>query len=232
MLRVFNIVPPSLVLACAAIPSAAQSTAILQGSVVEAATGKPIPAALVIATRTTLPPFRQTVQSNSDGNFQISNLPAGAYSLCARFASDGYLDSCEWGQSAPSVAAVAGQTSSAIVIRVVKASVLKVHIQDSNQLLFQKTSAGAVPDLTIGVFGPHSIFYSTRLDSRAVTSADYHINIPFDTPLSLSVMSQALQLADATGAALPRTGIQVPFQHATGNPNPPSFSYTVLGLAH
>jgi hypothetical protein len=44
------------------------------------------------------------------------------------------------------------------------------------------------------------------------------------------IASHDLKLGDATGVALPANASQQAFQHATGDPNPKSFSFSVLGL--
>jgi hypothetical protein len=62
------------------LPGQTNSAAIL-GSVLTQV-NQPVPKAFVSATRTALPPLRQTVQSAADGSFSFHNLPAGAYYLC------------------------------------------------------------------------------------------------------------------------------------------------------
>jgi len=44
------------------------------------------------------------------------------------------------------------------------------------------------------------------------------------------VASNSLKLADAAGVALPNNASQQGFQHATGDPNPASFAFTVTGV--
>ena len=57
-------------------------TASIQGAVLNAQTLKPVPAALVIASRAGAPPFTKNTKSGGDGAFQIQGLLAGNYSLC------------------------------------------------------------------------------------------------------------------------------------------------------
>ena len=59
---------------------------------------------------------------------------------------------------------------------------------------------------------------------------DLQITVPFDMPLSLSVMSKAARLADGNGMALPVGGAQSAFRHTAGDPNPRSFIFTVTGV--
>jgi hypothetical protein len=206
------------------------NTASIQGTVTARDTKKPLAGALVIARATPAFSTHQSAQSAADGSFQLQNLPAGTYSLCVKPADDGYLDPCEWGQTASSVTVTAGQKSTGNLPTASAGSVLKIRIQDTAQLLFQKGKSGYLPDLLVGIFGPNGMFYPAHVANRDIRGLDLQLTIPFNTPLSLSVTSKAAKLADSTGVALPAGGAQAPFQHATGNPSPPSFTYTVTGV--
>src|SRR6266496_498535 len=65
--------------------------ASISGTVLDAKTLKPVPAALVIASRAGAPPFTWNTKSGGDGAFQIQGLTAGNYSLCVLAAGDQYL---------------------------------------------------------------------------------------------------------------------------------------------
>src|SRR5436305_994998 len=106
------------------IPDQAPVTSI-QGTVTDAITNKPIAKAFISATRTVLPPLRQTVQSGADGSFSIVGLPAATYTLCVQTAGDGYLDPCIWTPPAPSVTLSTGEFSSGHVLRIQPGSILK-----------------------------------------------------------------------------------------------------------
>jgi hypothetical protein len=54
--------------------------------------------------------------------------------------------------------------------------------------------------------------------------------VPRDTALNLHIASHDLKLGDATGVALPANTTKQAVQYATGDPNPKSFAFTVLGL--
>jgi len=66
--------------------------------------------------------------------------------------------------------------------------------------------------------------------SVGVTSYSYRLAVPRDTALSVYIASHDLKLGDATGAALAANASQQAFQHVTGDANPKSFSFSVLGL--
>jgi hypothetical protein len=84
----------------------------------------------------------------------------------------------------------------------------------------------------IGVFGPgpQTTFHPAHLAGRDKAGSNYQVAVPLDTPLVLSVASNSLKLADATGAGLPNNASQQGFQHVTGDPKPPSFAFTVTGV--
>ena len=63
-----------------------------------------------------------------------------------------------------------------------------------------------------------------------ITTYTYRLAVPRDTTLNFCIASHDLKLGDATGVALPANASQQAFQHATGDPNPKSFSFSVLGL--
>lgn len=207
------------------------ATGSIQGTVADAR-NKPIAGAFVIAIHSGLPPLSQNAQTGADGSYQLQGLAAGAYSLCVQVPGNGYLDPCQFGGAAGQISLTAGQQSTGNVTKLKPASILKVRVNDAGGLLFQTTKDGHEPDLLIGVFGSGAqrTFYPAHLAGRDKTGSNYQVAIPLDTPLSLSVASSSLTLGDAAGAALPNNASQQGFQHATGDPNPPSFAFTVKGV--
>jgi hypothetical protein len=233
------------VVKCVLILSAAVSIAIgqtgsasISGKVLDAKTLKPIPAALVMAVQTGLPPFSKNTKTGGDGAFQIQGLPTGKYSLCVQ-AGDGYVDTCQW--STPTVVTLAaGQTVTGTSIRLTAASILTVQVQDAQKVLSQKTKDGRRPELTLGVWGPKGLYYPARAVAApsatgarpqgGVNSYSYQVGVPRDTALKFYIASKDLKLGDAVGATLAGNASQQAFTHATGDANPKSFAFTVLGL--
>jgi Carboxypeptidase regulatory-like domain len=208
------------------------ATGNIQGTVTDASSNKPIAGAFVIAIRSGLPPISQTAQTSADGSYQLQGLTPGAYSVCVQVPGDGYLDPCRFGSPTQPITLTAGQPSLGNVMKLKPASTLKIRLNDATGLLTQYTKDGHEPDLLIGVFGsgPQRTFYPAHLVARDKTGSDYQVAIPLDTALVLSVASNSLTLADATGIALPNNSSQQGFQHATGDPSPPSFVFTVTGV--
>jgi hypothetical protein len=48
--------------------------------------------------------------------------------------------------------------------------------------------------------------------------------------MNFYIASRDVKLGDANGVALPANASQQAFQHASGDANPKSFTFTVLGL--
>jgi len=229
-----------LVLSCLVGAAMGQTDAAsISGVVLDAATNKPVPAALVLAVRTGLPPLAGNTRSGGDGAFQISRLPAGTYSLCVQVQGAPYLDPCEWNARPTTVTLLSGQPATGVSIRLRAGSILNIRVQDTQRIMSQKTRAGRPPELMVGVWGPGGLYYPAR-DTRGwipaasqdpvADSHDYQIAVPRDTALRLHVASDDLKLGDALGAALTANQSREVFQHLTGDANPKSFAFTVLGL--
>ncbi|HWQ55157.1 MAG TPA: carboxypeptidase-like regulatory domain-containing protein [Bryobacteraceae bacterium] len=213
-------------------------TVSIQGTVVDAKTQKPVPAALVVASRLGTPPSAKSTKSGGDGAFQIQGLVDGKYSLCVQ-AGDQYLDPCQWNGGPTGVVLTSGQAVAGIKIALTPASVLNVQVQDAQKVLGQKTKDGRRPELTLGVWGSRGLYYPARLAGNppaagglqgGITTYSYQLAVPRNTALKLYIASRDLKLGDSTGVALPANASQQTFQHATGDANPKSFTFFVLGL--
>jgi hypothetical protein len=221
----------------AEIASAQSGAAAISGKVLDAATNKSVPFAIVTVVRIGLPPFTRTTKSGADGTFQVQSLPAGAFSICVQAPGDRYLDPCQWSGSPRAVSLAAGQSVPGVTVSLAAASVLQVQVQDPQNAFSQKTRDGRRPELTLGVWGPKGLFYpahgasgSTSAPASAGVVHTYRLPIPRDTALKFHISSRDLKLADGAGIALPANASQQAFQHATGDANPRSFAFTVLGL--
>jgi hypothetical protein len=208
----------------------AQNTGSIQGSVVDARTQQPLSGALVIARAAASASAVQSVKAAVDGSFLLQNLAPGKYSVCVKAGDSAHLDPCDWGQATYDVTLGAGQKSLANHVAVPLGSVVKIRIQDTSQWLFQKTKTGFVPDLLVGAFDPHGIFYPASVVNRDIRGLNLELVVPFDTPLALSVASKAAKLADSNGIALPAGASQTAFQCASADSTARSFLFTVTGI--
>jgi hypothetical protein len=213
-------------------------TAGISGTVVDARTLKPVPAALVIASRVAAPPFTRNTKSGGDGAFRIQGLTPGNYLVCVQTAGDQYLNPCEWNGNPAGVTLTSAQAAAGIRIALTPASLLNVQIKDTQKALSQLTKDGRRPDLSIGVWGPGGLYYPARAVSASAGAAgpqagvdtySYQLAVPRDTALNFYIASRDLKLGDAGGVALPANVSRQSFQNATGDASPKSFTFTVLG---
>jgi hypothetical protein len=228
-----------LLLAHAALSQTAKTEpASISGMVIDAKTQKPIPAALVIASRDGTPPFTRNTKSGADGAYQIQGLTPGDYLVCVQVLNDQYLNPCEWNGAAPGVTVSSGQASTGIKIALTPASLLKVEVKDTRGALHQLTRDGRRPDLRVGVWGPDGQYHPARAQSGPTPivgsqanspTYSYQLAVPRDTALTLYIASRDLQLGDDNAVALSENTSRRAFQHVAGDSHPKSFTFTVLG---
>ena len=118
----------SILLLALVVPAAIgqTGTASIVGTILDAKTLKPIPAALVMAVRAGAPPLARNTKSGGDGAFQIHGVPAGKYLLCVQASGDGYLDPCQWSGTPTTVTLASGQAAAGVSLRLAPASLLSV----------------------------------------------------------------------------------------------------------
>jgi len=231
-----------LVLLLALHPAMAQTgmagAASISGTVVDAKTLKPVPAAVVIASRAGAPPFAKSTKSGAGGAYQIQGLTAGNYLVCVQALGAQYLNPCEWNGSPAGITLASGQEATGIKIALPPASVLNVQVKDAQKAVGQFTNNGRRPDLSVGVWGPRGLYYPARAVSAptgttgpqaGIPTYIYQLAVPCDTALNFSIASRDLKLGDANGVALSANASRQAFQHATGDANPKTFTFTVLG---
>jgi hypothetical protein len=207
----------------------AQSTASVQGTIIDAVSKKALSGAYVTAIRVGLPPASQTTISSADGSFQIQSLPPGNYSLCVQLPGGGHLNPCEWEGIVPVIALAAGQTSAGNTLQLKPGATVKVRFQDAAQNLSQKTKQGYDPDLIVGVGGPRGLFRPLHQAGKDNAGADFDLTVPSDLTLTLSVSSKSLTLADDKGGALPGNAGHQDFQCGSADPQPKQFVFTITG---
>jgi hypothetical protein len=170
------------------------------------------------------PPTIYRSVADSGGNYAITASP-GQYKLCVRplpAALSLYLDPCQWGSP---VAVTVGAGASVVPITLQKGVRFIVRVHDTKQLLPQaETVKGAavlasLTSPTVAVF-PLPVVFSDSL------IRDYRTVIPINVPMSVTVTSNTLVLADNTGA--PLSAAAMPFQvlpmdiEVTGEPLSPA----------
>jgi hypothetical protein len=188
--------------------------------------GHAISGAIVTAQLRALPPSSKTAVTASDGSFQLTSLPAGPYVLCAQVTAGGYLDPCQWTATPPAATVAAAQVS--VNITLPKGSIVKVRMQDANRQMSQKTKDGRQPHLLIGLPTPRG-FSPAHLTHQDSAGSDFEVTVPFDTNLTMHVVSRDLKLGDGRGAPLANNAARDSFLQSSGDRGPKTFQYTVLG---
>jgi len=216
------------------------ATPQVAGSVVDDA-GKPVAAARVLISHSILSagsphftapptvtgPLAATTVSDGTGNFTAINLAPGQYVACAQTTTQGgLLDPCHWAASAPSFDVVAGKVTPNVDVVMPRGVALPVHLNDPQGLLKQVT--GPVDfDLEIHLVTSKGLHYSMPIQAQGPQGRDFGIAIPFDTALSIRVLSAHFAVSDdATGNPVAQAGISalVPSGAAAQQ-----FSFTVTG---
>jgi hypothetical protein len=163
----------------------------------------PVPAPPVITG-----PLAAMVTADANGIFHVDSLAPDQYIACAETATPGFLDPCHWSASAPKFSVSAGQTTSGVKIVMAKGSVLRVHIDDPQQLL--KPVAGPVDlDFEVHVVTSNGFHHSASIQSSTAVGRDHVITIPFDSPVNLRVLSAHFAVNDQSGKSLASTGTTV-----------------------
>jgi carboxypeptidase family protein len=172
--------------------------------------GKPIPGALVSAIGTSTVPWTNVhTTTGVDGTFSFQGLSAGSYRLCVQVPSGGYLNPCDWSPAAPALHLTASESVSAFPLTVEKGSILKIRINDPNDLL------GSAPaSILMGVHTPTGLFVSTLRRAHDAAGSDYEVTIPFDTQVKLTLQANQVKLAAADGTVV-SGGSPVPVQSSS-----------------
>jgi len=165
------------------------------------------------------------VTADASGAFHVDTLAPGQYIACAETTTPGFLDPCHWSASAPVFTVTAGQTTSGVKIVMAKGSVLRVHVDDPQQFL--KPVTGTVDlDFQIHIVTNKGLHYSAPVQSSTAAARDHAITIPFDTPVSVVVLSPHYTVNDQTGKSLGAQGAAV---NAPAGTTPAPVALTVTG---
>jgi hypothetical protein len=112
-------------------------------------------------------------------------------------------------------------------VKIRKGSIVKIRMQDPNRLLSQKTRDGRQPHLLIAVAAARGLSPAHRT-GKDTAGADYEVTVPDDMRLTMQVISRDLKLGDDHGIPLANNSARDSFLHGNADPNPKTFSYTVL----
>jgi hypothetical protein len=185
-------------------PAAAQN---LSGTVTAADTGAPLTGVTVTAilrpaSFSQVPAiYRSAVDSS--GNYAIT-APPGQYLLCARPQLQSlYLDPCQWGRP---VSATVGATAVPVPFSLQKGVRFIVRVHDPNQLLPQAEAVpGAAVSASVASASVSQLLLPVVYGDGLVR--DYGTVVPTNVPMSVTISSATVVLADGTGTALAPTAV-------------------------
>ena len=186
------------------LPAQSGSHGTMLGSVTDDS-GSPVGGALVTTNLQqadgvqTGPPFTASALADSNGQFELDELPAGTYSLCAEQESAAMLNPCMWSDQAITASVTAGGTTKGVSIAMQKGVAIKVRVDDPQQLLAKN---GLADDILIGAGHGSSPFVGAQLVSKDANGKNLVLLIPADQTISMSVYSASFHLADAKGNGL------------------------------
>ena len=185
----------------------------LTGNVTAADTGATIAGASVVAVQKPTSPGQQPTifkaVTDENGFYAISAPPA-QYALCVHtMLRSLYLDPCQWGSPAQvtiGASAAASAAPQVVPLALQKGARFIVRVHDRKQVLSQaETLAGIavsafVSSASVKQF-PLPMIYS---DGNV---RDYGTVVPINIPMSVTITSNAVALADSTGAPLSRSAM-------------------------
>jgi len=170
-------------------------------------------------------PLATMVVADARGSFSADGLAPGQYIACAETTEQGLLDPCHWAAYAPGFMLSAGQTASGVKVVMAKGPVLQIHIDDPLKLL--KAVTGPVDfDFEIHVVTGKGLNYSAPIQSSTAAGRDHAITIPFDSPVTLRVMSAHLAVNDQSGKPISPLGTTI---NVSAGTTPAVVELTVTG---
>lgn len=179
---------------------------------VETDGGKPLMGVDVAVVRIPIPDILRTgspVASSrtvAGGTFQVSGLPQGSYRLCPQLAFSEYLDPCEWSTSNTVVSIGSNGVSRGNVIRMEAGHVMKVRVDDPQELLDKNLKSLRGSSLMIGYQHRTKPFAVKAPSSVTKNSREYVFAVPYDTAeLRIGVLSRRFSVEDANSRVLAAT---------------------------
>ncbi len=195
---------------CAVAPSlfAQSAGGSIAGTLVDE-TGAAVKSALVVASKTGVPPATGNALSNANGAFFIAGLQQGAYSICVQDSSGTYLDPCDWSASPATVNLQTGQQAKGLRVTLKKGTPVFVKLNDQGKLLDLSTPAKLLPFLFLGVKTPKGLFSPAVLTSKDNSGRTYRATVPPDTALRLTIFSPQVSLTDDKGLPIAAKGADI-----------------------
>jgi len=175
------------------------------------------------------PPTSFRASTDGQGQYQLSALPAGTFTLCVHAFSPGVYDPCDWNSAAGSTRIAAGQQIS-LPIKLPQGYSVQVQAYDPLGLLVKTQNQAVQGHLIVGLWGNDGLFRTMPIKLKSSNGELFESFIHARISVSLSVFSRDLTLTDSTGKPVESsTGLVVPAQIAAGTSGPTVFVINVAG---
>jgi hypothetical protein len=170
-----------------------------------------------------------TTTSGKDGTFSVSGLAPGQFAICVKDPLGTVTDPCAWRDSRTTVTVVANSPSTGVVVRVKKASVVRIRLNDAIQALAKKATDSAPPHVLVGAFDLRGMFHPALEVHKDSTGTDYQLAIPVDSPIRMTVYSTQIKLADSVNTAISSQGFSGTFVQISSDSQTKTFTFNTVG---
>ena len=154
-------------------------------------------------------PWTRTAVTAPDGSFRLAEVPPGKYRVCPQKSIPGYINPCVWNSTPNTVSLTAAQSLTLPPIHLARSQALEVRIEDPDGLLAVARApdrggrnAPSKQNLLLGCFTAAGYYIQARFAGDLGTVRRYILEVPNAGPVSLSVSSTSVQLADSAGLRL------------------------------
>jgi len=170
---------------------------------VYADTGRPVEGAYVTLQPTLVSAagyaiYRDT--TNAQGKFTVEVSEPGAYTICVGAPDRKLLNSCQWSVASSTIVIQTRQAEAGIKITLQSAIVLRIRLDDPDQLL-PPLGKAAIGTVRFGVWGPDKHYHPAIEVSGDDKGRDFEILVPAGGDWPVSVQSDQVMVIDSNGRA-------------------------------
>lgn len=137
-------------------------------------------------------PWSASTFSDFSGNYEIRNVPAGEYALCADLPNGIYLNPCHWDKPITVEVATKAKNETAVEnVLLDRGTILLITLDDPSARLATSFSRNAASAIQVSVGGR-----TAALELRSASQLLYRITVPRRGNQKLEIMSQGFRFRD------------------------------------
>jgi hypothetical protein len=139
--------------------------------------------------------------SGANGQFILTELPAGRYRLCAVASESDLLDPCVWETRLPTVEIPHDGTATGAVVRMNEGHQITFEVDDPQEILQSNRgkASGARASLFIGYSNGRTPPLGAKTELQQAKKERFSITIPYDVPVLLHTQANRLVVTDDDG---------------------------------